>query len=351
MQGILSDRAKGNAALLLTAILWGSGFIAQKIGNTVMPPMTFNAVRMLMASAVLTPLVMPGLRKSGYFDTARNSKATVGSRYRKSLRAGFICGFFLMIGTNTQQIGLLTVSAGKSGFISSVYIVFVPFFSVLIGKKVSMKSVFCIVLAMIGFAVMSLEGGLGGATPGDWLTLMSAAAFAAQIVAVNCFIDKDNALLLSQLQFLFSGIMSLAVSIPVERPDPASLLAGIPVLLYATFVPTAGGYTLQIVGQKYTDSTTAALLMSTEAVFAAVFGALMLGEMMSAREIAGSAIIFAATVIGQIEPRHPRRKSDTDGTACRHNADGPASRNDADGPANRNDADGPDRRHDAAGTG
>ena len=299
----MSDRTKGSIALLMTAVLWGTGFIAQKLGNEVMPPMTFNAVRMLMASAVLLPLTVPGLRKSGYFDASRNTKEAVACRYRKSLRAGLICGAFLMIGTMTQQIGLLTVSAGKSGFISSVYIVFVPFFSVLIGKKVRLKSVFCIALAMIGFAVMSLEGGLGGATPGDWLTLISAAGFAAQIVAVNCFIDRDNALLLSQLQFLSGGVMSLVIAILTERPDPSALLAGIPVLLYSTFVPTAGGYTLQIVGQKYTDSTTAALIMSTEAIFAAVFGAVILGEMMSAREIAGSAIIMAATVIGQTEPR------------------------------------------------
>ena len=313
IQRVLTDRAKGNAALLLTAILWGTGFIAQKIGNTVMPPMTFNAVRMLMASAVLLPLMLPGLRKSGYFDASRNSKETLGFRRRKSIAGGFICGFFLMIGTTTQQIGLLTVSAGKSGFISSVYIVFVPIFSVLLGKRVRLRSILCIALAMLGFAVMSLKGGIGGATPGDWLTLISAGAFAAQIVAVNCFIDRDNALLLSCLQFLFGGVMGLVIAVIAERPDPASLLAGIPVLLYSTFIPTAGGYTLQIIGQKYTDSTTAALIMSTEAVFAAVFGALALGEMMSLREIAGSAIIFAATVIGQIEPgRRGHTGSDPD---------------------------------------
>ena len=298
----MKDKTKGSLALLLTAMLWGTGFIAQKLGNEAMPPMTFNAVRMLMASAVLTPLMMPGLRRSGYFDVSRHPAETVRERYRKSLKAGLICGAFLMIGTVTQQVGLLTVSAGKSGFISSVYIVFVPFFSVLLGKRVRMRSVFCIVTAMIGFAVMSLSGGLGGTTPGDWLTLMSAGGFAAQIVAVNCFIDRDNALLLSQLQFLFGGIMGLVIALIVEGPVPAAVLAGLPVLLYSTFVPTAGGYTLQIIGQKYTDSSTAALIMSTEAVFAAVFGAVFLGEMMSAREIAGSVIILTATVIGQLEP-------------------------------------------------
>ena len=148
---------------------------------------------------------------------------------------------------------------------------------------------------------MSLNGGLGGATPGDWLTLVSAAGFAAQIVTVNCFVDKDNAILISQAQFFFCGIAGLVIALIFEEPTLAMVLAGVPVLLYQTFVPTAGGYTLQIIGQKYTDSSTAALIMSLEAVFAMIFGALFLHEMMSAREIAGAAIIFAATILGQKE--------------------------------------------------
>lgn len=299
----MSDKAKGNIALLLTAILWGTGFIAQKLGNEVMPPMTFNAVRQLMAGAVLTPVVMRGLSKSGYLSAAHNSVQQIADRKKRLLMGGALCGLFMLIGTATQQVGLLTVSAGKSGFISAVYIVLVPLFSVLLGQRVSKKAVFCVVLAMAGFAVMSLKGGLGGATRGDWLTLISAAGFAAQIVAVNCFVDRDNAVLLSQLQFFFCGAAGLAIAIAVEGFAPAAVLAGIPVLLYSTFIPTAGGYTLQIVGQKYADATTAALIMSTEAVFAAIFGALILGEMMSAREIAGSAIIMAAVIAGQIEPR------------------------------------------------
>ena len=343
----MSDRSKGNIALLMTAVLWGTGFIAQKLGNTVMPPMTFNAVRQIMAGIVLTPLVLHGLRKSGYLtvsedsdrfsdenadsnaaenscraDTEKTNNGIAGNAerpevcdeerpapgntaeevaYRKKrlLQAGALCGLFMLIGTTTQQIGLLTVSAGKSGFISSVYIVIVPFFSVLLGNKVRARSVICVIIAMIGFAIMSLEGGFGGATAGDWLTLISAAGFAAQIVAINQFVDKDNAIIISQLQFLFGGIAGLLIAIIAESPAPSSLLAGIPILLYSTFVPTAGGYTLQIIGQKYTDSSTASLLMSTESVFAAIFGALFLGEMMSLREIAGSAVIFAAIILGQ----------------------------------------------------
>ncbi len=297
----MSDKNKGNLILLLTAVLWGTGFISQKLGNRVMPPMTFNAVRQLMAAVVLMPLVMRGSKKSGYLSPKTNSRAQLDYKRRRLLKAGVLCGVFMLIGTATQQIGLLTVSAGKSGFISSIYIVFTPLFSVIVGSKVKRRTVLCIALAMLGFAVMSLKGGLSGATQGDWLTLASAAGFAAQIVAVNCFVDKDNAVLLSQLQFLFCGAAGLVVALIMEGPALAGVLAGIPVLLYQTFVPTAGGYTLQIIGQKYTDSSSAALIMSLEAVFAMIFGALFLHEIMSFREIAGAAIIFGATLLGQRE--------------------------------------------------
>ena len=297
----MSNKNKGNLILLLTAILWGTGFISQKLGNRVMPPMTFNAVRQLMAAVVLTPLVLYGLKKNGYLSRESNMYSQLADRKKRLLKGGVLCGLFMLIGTATQQIGLLTVSAGKSGFISSIYIVFTPLFSVIVGSKVKRRTVICIAIAMMGFAVMSLKGGISGATPGDWLTLASAAGFAAQIVAVNCFVDKDNAVLLSQLQFFFCGAAGLAVALIMEGPAWAGVLAGIPILLYQTFVPTAGGYTLQIIGQKYTDSSTAALIMSTEAIFAMIFGAIFLHEMMSMREIAGAAIIFAATILGQRE--------------------------------------------------
>ena len=299
----MSDKVKGNILLLLTAILWGSGFISQKLGNEVMPPMTFNAVRQFMAGVVLTPLVMKGLSKSNYLSKAHNKQAQLSYKRKKLLAGGFLCGLFMLIGTMSQQIGLLTVSAGKSGFISSLYIVLVPIFGVVIGTKVKRKSIICVIIAAAGFAVMSLQGGLGKTTPGDWLTLISAAGFAAQILVVNQFVDKDNAVILSQLQFLICGSVGIIIAVLAEGPTLSALVAGIPVLLYQTLVPTAGGYTLQIIGQRYADSTTAALLMSTEAVFAAIFGALILKEAMSGRELIGAGIIFAAIIIAQIEIR------------------------------------------------
>ena len=297
----MSDKFKGNTALLLTAVVWGTGFIAQKLGNEVMPPMTFNAVRQIMAALVLCPIMMMGLRKSHYLSSLKNSEEQLGFRKRKLLKACAFCGTFLMIGTMTQQIGLLTVSAGKSGFISALYIVFTPILGIVIGKRVNIKTFACVIVAMAGFALLSLRGGLGNTTPGDWWTLVSAVAFGAQITAVNAFVDRDNDLIISVLQMAFAGVVGLIIAIIVEHPNMSQLGAGIPVLLYATFLPTATGYTLQIVGQKYTDATTAALLMSLESVFAAIFGALFLKEFMTPMELLGSAVIFVAVVADQVD--------------------------------------------------
>lgn len=305
----MSDKMKGNVLLLLTAIMWGSGFISSKFGNAAMPSITFNAVRQLMAAAVLAPLAFRSMRKSGYLSSEQNSREQITYRKTKLVKAALLCGVFLLIGSMSQQIGLRTVSAGKSGFITSIYIVFTPLFATIVGSKFKKRTALCIALAMIGFALMSLKGGLGGATRGDWLTLLSAAGFAAQIVAINCFLDKDNAVIISQLQFFVSGAIGLVIALILDGLVLPAVIAGIPVLLYQTFVPTAGGYTLQTLGQKYAEPSIAALIMSLEAVFAMIFGALILHEMMSVREIAGAAIIFAATIIGQIEPK-PSVKED-----------------------------------------
>lgn len=299
----MRSKTKGNLILILVAMMWGSGFISQKFGNMAMPPMTFNAIRQLMSGLVLTPLVMHSLSKSAYMSKDANTEEELRSKRSRLLKGGALCGIFLLLGTMTQQVGLLTVSAGKSGFITSLYIVIVPLLSAAIGSKVSKKAVFCVVIALAGYAIMSLRGGLGGATRGDWLTLFAAAAFAAQIVSISRFVDEGNAVMLSRMQFFLSGAVGLIIAIIVEQPALSEILDGVGPLIYQALVPGAGGYTLQMVGQRYTESTTAALIMSTEAVFATLFGALVLGELMSGMEMLGAAIIFSAVILGQVDPK------------------------------------------------
>ena len=310
----MSEKMKGNLILLLTAAVWGSGFISQKLGNQFMSPMLFNGFRQLLAVPVLMPIAIMGLRRSGYLSTEVNDAETVAARKKKALIAGLICGGLFLLGSMTQQLGLVTVSAGKSGFISALYIVIVPIFALVIGEKIRLKSVICVVIAVVGFAVMSLQGGLGKATAGDWLTLTCAAGFAAQIVAVNYFVDDDNAVLISVVQMFVAGAIGLIIAFQFETFTWEAFRLCLPVLAYQIIFPTAMGYTLQIVGQRYAEPTTAALLMSTEAIFAAILGALILKEAMSAKEILGAAIIFSAIILGQLEPKTDKAVPDDEGT-------------------------------------
>lgn len=284
-------------------MVWGTGFVAQKIGGNLMPPMSFNATRLTMGSLVLLPLMAYSLKKSGYFSAALNSEEQLANKRRRILRGGVICGFFMIVGVTLQQVGLMTISTGKSGFISSIYIVFVLIFNVFFGQKVTGKAIICTALALFGFAVMSLSGDITTVTKGDWLTLLSAVFIAFQIHFVDRYVDEDNSIVLSVLELGIGGIAGLIFAVAVERPEMSQFIGAIPVLLYTTLVPTAIGYTCQFVGQKYTEPSLASMIMSTEAVFAALFGMIILGEMMSAREIAGSVIIFIAIIAGQMEPR------------------------------------------------
>ena len=303
----MSDKTKGSLALLITAMVWGTGFIGQRIGMRYMPPIAFNSTRQLMASFVLIPIVLIGFKKSGYFDREKNSPETLALRQKKLLKGTFMCGLLMFLGTTLQQVGLVTVSAGKSGFITSIYIALVPLLSVIFGGRVKLRTIICIAMALVGFAVLSLRGGFGSITTGDWLTLAAAFFFAAQIVAVSRFVDKDNAVALNMTQIFTGGIAGVAISFLIENATWEGFLAALPVLLYMTFIPTAIGYTLQIVGQAYTEPSLAALIMSLEAVFAAIFGAIFLGELMTTREIIGCIIIFVATILGQYEPKHQIR--------------------------------------------
>lgn len=296
----MSDKFKGNLALLITSIVWGSGFIAQKLGGEAMPPMSFNATRQLMAAIVLLPLAIFSVHSNGYFSKSNNTTAQIAYKRNRMIVAALVCGGFLVFGSDLQQVGLATVSAGKSGFISVMYVVFVPLLGAIIGAKTDKKDALCALLALFGFAVMSLRFD-GGMTKGDWITLISAVGFSAQMLAVNHYVDKDNYLLLAVIQSGACGIMGLIIGFIVESPTLASFHNALPILMYTTFIPTCIGYTGQIVGQRYTSPTAAGLILSLEAVFAAIFGALFLGEVMSLREVAGSAIIFIAVILAQIE--------------------------------------------------
>lgn len=296
----IKEKTKGNIILTITALVWGTGFIGQKLGMNSLPAAGFNGSRQIMAALVLLPIMIAGLRKSGYLSKEKHDAAALKERKKRALKAGLVCGALMSLGTNLQQLGLMTISAGKSGFISTIYIVLVPIIGVFFGTKLRGKTVLSCAIAMLGFGLLSFTGGMEKVAIGDWLTLGSAICFAVQIIVVNFFVDKNNDLLISVIQMGFTGVSSMIVSLIFENCTLAGFIDCLPVLLYMALIPTAIGYTGQIVGQKYTDSTTASFLLSLESVFSVIFGAILLSETMSIKELFGCVLIFVANIIVQM---------------------------------------------------
>lgn len=301
----MSDKTKGNLILLFTAIVWGSGFIAQKLGMAFIGPFSFNGSRQLVGGLVLIPYAIYEAKKTGYLSRSKYSATEVDRHRNQLIKGGLLCGLLLCCATNLQQIGLATVSAGKSGFITAIYIVLVPIVGLAFGERNNLRIWGCVFLAMVGFGFLSLKGGFGSVSQGDVITLVSALFFAFQIVAVNAHVTKSNAIMLSTIQMLFSAILGCSVALLIEHPTWLALLASAKPILYAGLVPTAIGYTGQVVGQKYTDPTIASLLMSLEAVFAVILGAMFLHEHMMLRELLGCVIIFSAVIIAQLPDKNP----------------------------------------------
>lgn len=298
------NTTKGNICLFTTALLWGTGFIAQKLGMDHMSPLLFNGIRLILASLVLLPLMMREMNASEMFSKEWNTAETIAVRKGNIIKGSLVCGLFLAAGGNLQQAGLVTVDAGKSAFISVLYVVIVPLLSVFLGKKVEKRIWVSVLMAITGFALLSLRGGVGGVTAGDLITLASALFFALQIISVNHYITMTNAIILSVAQMIVSGAISIGLSFVLEDPSIAQIVTCAVPLFYSALIPTAIGYTLQIVGQQYTSPTVASLLMSLEAVFSVVFGVIFLHEIMSVQECVGCAVIFAAIVLAQL----PRRE-------------------------------------------
>lgn len=297
----MKNKLKGNLLLLLTAMSWGSGFAIRKLGTAAIPPMTFNALRELLGAIFLLPLLWYTLKTSKYFDHSNNRHHVLEYRRKKVIKGGIFCGVLFTAASMLQSLGLATVSAGKSGFITSMYVVLTPLIAMVLGTRIKKKSLACIVLALLGFCFLSLNGGLGGIHMGDLLLLGGAFCFAAHIVTVEAFVDKSNGLLIAVTQMVFLGIVGLAISVPIEHPTWGQFVACVPALLLCAFVTCTIGNTSQIIGQRYTDATSAALIMGLESVFSVVFGSIILGEMMPAKELVGCLLIFIAVTANQID--------------------------------------------------
>ena len=286
----MKKQLSGVIALLGATVIWGSAFIAQSVGMDKIGPFTFQAVRCFLAVVFLFPASALFSRGKPFWKSWADPALW---------RSGVICGLALFAASSLQQIGLVYTDAGKAGFLTAMYIVFVPFLGLFVGQRPGRNALLSLIPAIVGLYLLSCTS-VSGINKGDVLLLLCAVAFSVQILLIDRHCAGLDGLKLNCIQALVVTVLSVPWALLTETVD-ASLIASCWLPLgYAGVLSMGVAYTLQIVGQKRVAPSAAALLMSLESVFAALFGWLLLHETMTRAEELGCVLVFAAVVISQL---------------------------------------------------
>ncbi len=295
---------RGNLLLLLTSLIWGVAFVAQKSGGAGLGAFTIIGLRSLIGSTGLM-LAIPLLDKLGL------SHKSANAAQRKTLWVGgILCGLAMFAATNLQQLGLREASEGKAAFVTALYIVLVPILGLFLHRRATILNWLGVALAAVGLYLLCAMGETGFGVS-DILLLLCALMFSVQIMIVDRFSPKVDGVRLSCIQFLVVGILNLPLMFLLETPSWAGVQNHLGELLYLGLLSSGVAYTLQIIAQKDTEPTTASLLMSLESVFGALAGWLIAGHAMGGYEILGCVLMFAAIVLAQLPA--PKR-SEKNGT-------------------------------------
>jgi len=286
-------RFRGCFLLLLTALIWGSAFVAQSEGMRHIGPFTFNCIRTLLGGIVLIPVICGArLLQKGLPPQYSDRSMT--------LKGGICCGVILCIASGFQQVGIQYTTAGKAGFITALYVVLVPLLGLLMHKKPPRKIWICVASAVAGFWLLCMKEQftLG---KGDLLVLCCTLFFAVHIMTVDHFCARAvDPMMMSCIQFFTAGLLLGVGMLLFETPHLPDIRSASVSILYAGILSCGVAYTLQILGQRETPPTLATLLMSLESVFAALSGWLILHERLTLREGAGCILVFTAVTAAQL---------------------------------------------------
>ena len=290
-----NKQAIGVLELLLTALIWGTAFVAQSVGMEHIGPYTFNAARFFVGGLVLIPIVLV-IRKTDKQERTLQEKRL----YRKNtIIGGSCCGVILCAASTFQQIGIQYTTVGKAGFITALYIIIVPLLGLFLKKKVTWLVWFSTIIAVIGFYLLSISGKVS-MNKGDVAVLICAVLFSVHILVVDYFSPKADGVGISCIQFWISAIISAGLMFLFENPQMQQILAAAKPILYAGIMSCGVAYTLQIIGQKHVEPTIASLLMSLESVFSVLAGWVLLGQVLSVKELIGCCLVFTAVILAQI---------------------------------------------------
>ncbi len=300
---------------LIAAIIWGCAFVFQKEAtNAHIPAFAYNSLRALVAAVFLAPIVV--LFNRIETKTENPPKPNI----KLLIIGGICCGIFLTAATNFQQLGIEGTTAGKSSFITALYIVLVPIVGIFFKKKAPFTVWISVIIALVGLYFLCINvnfkdtgGGISGffkaiaesmsITKYEIYLIICAVLFTFHILSVSYFSPKVNPIALSCIQFLVVGIVSGIISLCTEAVDFAQIKNCISSILYVGILSSGVAYTLQIIAEKGTNPTIVSLLLSLESVFGVLSGAIVLQEKLLTREYIGCALMLFAVVLAQIEPK------------------------------------------------
>ena len=291
---------KGVVMLMLTALIWGSSFVAQSVGMESVGAFTFNGIRTLMGAIVLLPFILIRDKIQTRSMTAEQVKDRKAMD-KKTFRYGLVLGVVFCAACNFQQFAFEYSTSGKIAFITALYMFFVPLFGLFLKKRVPWLTWVCVVFGFIGLYFLCIgPDGLGGVNRGDLRALVCSVFYAVHILLIEKFASDVDGIKLSFVQFVVSGVITCILMFIFETPQMSAILTAIVPLLYSGIMSCGLAYTFQIVGQKYTEATVASLIMCMESVFAVLAGALILHELLSDREIVGCVIMFVAIIVSEL---------------------------------------------------
>lgn len=285
---------KSGILLLLTAVIWGTAFVAQSAGADYTGAFTFNCIRSIMGGLVLLPFIFFTKRRSGQAEMIRKP-----AEASFLLKGGVLCGILLFAASNLQQIGIQYTTAGKAGFITALYIVIVPILGVFLKKYVGIRVWFSVAIAAVGLYFLCITETFSIGI-GDLYILVCAVCFSLHILTIDYFSPRVDGVKMACIQFFICGLLSGVLMLIFEKPQLDMLLAGWFPIVYAGVMSSGVGYTLQIVGQKNIDPTIASLILSLEAVISVLAGFVFLGERLSVREGIGCVLMFTAIILAQL---------------------------------------------------
>lgn len=303
----------GSLLLLLTAMIWGFAFVAQKSGGDALGPFSVTCLRSVIATAFLLLIlpVLDRLRGNGRRLFIRRNKFFTLDLTKTELVGGALCGLALGSATLLQQIGLLhNDSAGKTAFITSLYVALVPILGLFLRRKTAPVVFLGVGGALLGAYLLAFPADeMLALSFGDLLVFLCAVVFAIHILVIDRFSPRCDGVRMSIVQFFVSALISAPVCLVAERPTLAAVGDGLLSLLYLGILSSGVAYTLQILAQSRTHPAVASVIMSLESVFGMVGGALFFGESMSTREYIGCAVLFLSVILTELGGIfYPRKK-------------------------------------------